>query len=292
MSGVTARRGFAFQDLLLADRVLEYATRARACDIDGSPRPPEPQFGVEASGAASDEGGPEWDLLEQHPEGNVWLEEVKRGQMDADDRKALWLRVRAQFHQLVPDERETFRVRLIVNSEKPPHVLTGWQELGSWVTSVANSESVSRFLESPARPDRVRDAADLAQEAIYYLTCTSGGESLPLDARSTLGLLRTFQLQLEPASKIAARIERRLSELTDNLAIDTLLDCLRGAISRRAEGVATERVFRPSQLLAGFDVLKHLMTVDQRDIRLWCDLRAWSRASQVSPGECQKFCVS
>lgn len=276
MSGVGARRGFAFQDMLLADRLLRHASRTRAGIIEGVACAPEPEFGVEASAALSGEEGPEWDLLERGPHGVLSLEEVKSGRMDVGDRRTLWLRVRAQFQKASPDERERLRICLSVNSEKPPQALPSWNELGAWVNDPANEEVIAQFSSSPVPTTRAADVPALAQEAIHWLT-TGPSDVAPLDSGDALRLLRRFRLSLESESEVRDRVRRQLEELSQGLAIDQLMDCIRGAISRHAEGPRQWRVFRPSQLLEGIDVLKRLQTVDAHEAALWRDIETWGR---------------
>src|ERR1700737_3283901 len=89
MSGLLARFGFLFSDLVILRRALVHLQQTRMAGGGGGSPPVEPSFRVESRVGSQT---PEWDVQEQRG-ANTTLEEVKSGPVDADDRRTLWRRI-------------------------------------------------------------------------------------------------------------------------------------------------------------------------------------------------------
>jgi len=101
MSGVTARLGFRFQDWFLLREALRHLHQVLTISWQQGSRDPRSdirrcpiQFALEARVTISD-AAPEWDSLVIE-DGRIKVIEIKSGQMSADDRRALWRRIRKE----------------------------------------------------------------------------------------------------------------------------------------------------------------------------------------------------
>src|SRR5450631_2345302 len=150
MAGVDARRGFVFQDSILADRLLEYQVSARKSEIEGHEIPPSPRFGVEAPAHGGADS--EWDILVisvDSGEQETVLEEVKGGEVKREDRHALWRRIRRSFQA-----GRRCRVALTIDAENPPGQVGHWRGIRA---AVPGAKVLSRV------PAQVRSATDLGE---------------------------------------------------------------------------------------------------------------------------------
>jgi len=275
VSGPTSRSGFAFQDLVLAERVLAHILARRAASITGA-RSPTLRFGVEAP--PSPTGTPEWDILQE--EGNeLVLEEAKSGAVEADDRWILWRRVRRTIRglTLARDTRE-LSVRLAVNAGALPNNPEYWRALaaqsrtapGDWVTPAKKDGK-------DVRRRAVRSAEDLANEALHVLSSLDADAgSIPVALDRARGILAHFLFnEQHSADSIETEVCHHLDELSRGVGVAVLLAGLRGEIAQRAaSNDPLQRSFTADDMLRSFAMLGRLAAVDQDTLRHWQALRA------------------
>ncbi len=274
MSGVDARVGFAFQDLVLAERVLKHLLEQRTASIVGTSLP-EPKFFVEASPSPGQ--APEWDLI-QSDGTELVLEEAKSGEIKAEDRWVLWRRMRRTLGNASLFAPLT-RLRLVVNADNLPTNPEHWRTL------VVHSQRVTGTWFTPKENEsrrRVMKAEDLANEALHVLTSADADlTSKPLDMLQARRLLANFSFEESAGGSVIEGLVRgHLSALSRGLGVDELLSALRGEISRRAEADdTTKHHFTSGELLKSLSVLERLATIDPNDARLWRSLRDCATAN-------------
>lgn len=285
MSGATSRSGFAFQDLVLAERVLGHILALRASLIAGTTSP-SLRFGVEAAPASSET--PEWDNLQSDGE-SLTLEEAKSGAVEADDRWTLWRRVRRTVQRLAADgDTRELCVRLTVNAASLPANPEYWRTLatrgqtapGTWVTPAKKDDGKKERRRS------VRSAEALANEALHILTsgdADTGSQPISLE-RARFILARFSFNEKHDADSIEADVRRHLDVLSRGIGVAELLAGLRGEISQRAESNERgRRFFSADDLLRSFSMLERLAAIDPDTLRRWQALRASAVANEIDP---------
>jgi hypothetical protein len=265
VSGADARRGFAFQDLVLLDRVLAYASALRRAEIEGRGNPIPTSFGVEAKGNPGNADDPEWDIVVISASG-VDYEEVKSGAVDRDDRLALWSRVRNAHVAGGTDAR----VRLTVSkrSKLQPY----WDGLADAAVDAM-----------PRNVRRVGSAQELASEALLALT--AGPDGLPLDrAREVLS---RFYVDRVEHDELDRRVRDQVACLMGGLGASDVLRGLRGFVADRAEGPDRLRLFTAGEAIRSVECLAQLARVSPQAAALWRKLSAHSISSSRPPARAE-----
>jgi hypothetical protein len=276
VSGVTARSGFRFQDLVLAERVLAYILERRAAKIAGREFA-SLHFGVEAV-PSSQVGTPEWDILQR--EGlRLTLEEAKSGEISADDRWQLWRRIRKTVASLTPPEdAESLSITLTVNAEALPSNPERWRMLavqtqtaaGTWFTPIGNKGG------STGRKRSVESVEDLANEALHVLTKDDAdSKSSPMSLERARLLLSNFKFnERHSAASIEQAVHGHINALTRDVRVEEFLSLIRGEISKRAESSEPSRHwFSGDDLLLSIAMLGRLAAVEPATLDRWRALR-------------------
>lgn len=205
----------------------------------------------------------------------IVLEEAKSGQVDADDRWALWRRVRRTIRAI--EERgdtRTVGVRLIANANAlPPNP-------DSWRTLAVQSQSVDGLWFTPCKDERRKSASsarDLANEALHILASPDADDqSKPLDLQRARDVLSQFRFcDNHSAESVEETVKGQLAELSPELGLEVLVDALRGFLSRRAElPEPASRHFTSDEFLRSVEVLKRLAQIEPTTLRRWRSLQA------------------
>ncbi len=270
MSGATSRSGFAFQDLVLAERVLAHVLTRRAASISGATAP-SLSFGIESAPVPG--ATPEWDILEE-TSSELVLEEAKSGAVTAEDRWTLWRRVRRTAMRL-PDNGREIHVRLVGNADSLPANPEYWRALAT------QSQRVTGAWFTPTKKDerrrRVESAGDLANEALHVLSSLDADAgSPPLAPDRARRILSHFSLDdRHSPDSVEGDVRRHLAALSRGIGIQELLNALRGELSRRAESDDVSlRIFTADDLLRSFSMLERLAAVEPDALRRWHELVA------------------
>jgi hypothetical protein len=284
VSGATSRSGFAFQDLVLAERVLGHIIARRAASIAATPAP-NLTFGVEAAPAPG--GTPEWDILQSEGT-DLILEEAKSGAVEADDRWTLWRRVRRTVGGVTPSgDTKELSVRLAVNAGALPANPEYWRTLASQSqTALGTWFTPTKKNGKDERRRAVRSAEDLANEALHVLTSADADSgSLPMTLDRARRILARFSFnEQHSADSIETEVRHHLEVLSRGVGVAELLAGLRGEISQRAESSdPSRRTFTADDMLRSFAVLERLAAVDQDTLRRWQALRANAAADEIEP---------
>jgi hypothetical protein len=148
-------RGSGFHADVVTERVLAGLVQRRNAEQLRLPPPTLPDYWIEQ--AANDGGsGPDWDVVERHGAGRI-LEELKSGKIGAEERRAIWIRVRRTSATVAAAD---ITVRLTVDRDRV-ELRTAWAGLAS--------------LTAPRKaaahpPKKVNTAHDLQSEALTFLT--------------------------------------------------------------------------------------------------------------------------
>jgi hypothetical protein len=285
LSGATSRSGFAFQDLVLAERVLGHILTMRASAIAGTTCP-SLHFGIEAAPTAGE--SPDWDST-QSEGSSLTLEEAKSGGIDADDRWMLWRRVRRTVEALVREANTSdLYVRLTVNAASLPDNPEYWRTLatlgqtapGTWVTPIKKNDGKDERRRS------VRSAESLANEALHVLTSgDADAGSQPVSQERARQILARFSFnEQHTADSVELRVRHHLDALSRGVGVAELLAGLRGEISQRAESNdKARRFFSADDMLKSFAMLERLAAVDRDTLRRWQALRESAAANEIDP---------
>lgn len=271
MGGTESRQGFRFQDLVLADRVLEELINKRAALIMGLAPAASKSYHTEAPLPGGT--GPDWDSIDVTSQATL-LEEVKSGAVDADDRRTLWKRVRATYAAVAPGAKVV--VRLTVNSESPPAQLDYWKALPSLGATA-----------TATKHERVTSAQRLADEALYWLTVTDPDLPAPLNLAAARQILADFELNDSYGeTQVRASVDVRLALLHGGFATNQMVKLVRGFLGDRAEStVPAQHTFTADDLLFELEALRNLSTVDPAAARLWRDLSTGSTNEGIVKAE-------
>lgn len=155
MPGRDNWHGSGFHADVVTQRVLSDLIAIRDAERARLPAPTVPDYWIEHAAQAA---GPDWDVVEHRGPVRI-LEELKSGKVSAEERRAIWIRVRrtvtsgtAAQHVVVrlTADRDTIRLR------------NAWAGLAA-VTSITKA--------APTKPPNKVDTAErLHQEALAYLT--------------------------------------------------------------------------------------------------------------------------
>lgn len=245
-------------------RVLESIEARRVAAIEGQGEPPAPTFGVEARVG---EEGPDWDLVQT--DGSVTIvEEVKSGIIKAQDRNALWQRLRRTLATLPAGAAARGIVlRLTTNKENP--ISDHWLGLRSNATTASAEWPADDATRKP-----VGDAVDLASEALAALMRTdTGGVPSAVSEEVARQVLASLEIREFSRSELEESVEKALARLSSGLAVQVLCHALRGAIATRAEDLdGSQHRFTVDELLVELSVLQHVAAVDFESAKTWRDL--------------------
>ncbi len=174
MSGSIARRGFRFQDAYLLHRVfteLQQALR-EACDTGLVPEEDWGQavtarFGVEAKPRSgdteSDVDAWDWDVFVEKPD-RFELAEVNSGEIDRDDARVFWRRLRNAV-AVEPDCPSRLVPVLVADPEKIDGEAR-WEELAPQADRFTGTLPVSE-------PARVTSSAQMLEDALWWMCAAS-----------------------------------------------------------------------------------------------------------------------
>jgi len=268
--GKTARYGFAFQDLILCQRILAYILARRAALIE-SKTVPTVRFGVEAS---PETGAPEWDLLQQDGE-TVVLEEAKSGEFSASGRRDFWRRVRGSLRGFGLQGSDRIVLKLTVNADSLPSKADHWRQFGKRCERMALAATPP---EVPAEPPRqVRTVEDLVMEALRTLLAPDvDGSASPLLVKECLCLLSRFEFNdLFSAASVEDEVDRLVAAISRDVGIREMHDLLRGEIARRAESPDRQCCyFTIDDIVGSISILERLSQIDPATLRRWKALQS------------------
>jgi hypothetical protein len=267
MPGIDARSGFIFQDSILLERILEYRAEIRRAEIMAQPPPQETRFGVESS---IDKASPDWDILRivrEDDQQEVFLEEVKSGNIDKNDRIAFWLRLRRSYQT----DRVT-NVILTVDADNPPEQTEHWRGLVEHINDTTIPTTVA--------PGYVNSVEKLVEEALFYLVTedqkTVGAPSL--NERQVKDLLSRFSFNERSRNEVLTHINELIASLQLDLGIDEVRATLAGSIGERAASVNEhDHLFTAEEITKPVTVLNSLAAVDPNHARIWRDLQSASK---------------
>lgn len=263
MTGVVSRSGFRFQDLVLVHRVLTELIDVRLAEIGAKAAVPPLTYCIETN-ATSAGGGPDWDLITLTTGGSAVLEEVKSGPPSAEDRRQFWLRLRRTLSRV--EQGEAVIPRLTVNKDNPPANPEIWRGLRAAVGSAV-----------PERVPRVTSAAELAREALFFLTGAVDDEesapvSLPRASQAMGGFEYTDSLGF---AELEERVLAAVRVLSKDLAVNEIGNAVLGFVGKiAAEKNCSAHAFVAADVWSTIAALRVLSTVSAADAALWRSFRA------------------
>ena len=234
MSGVTARLGFRFQDgFLLREglrqlhQVLAVSWQQGSLDPCSDIRRCPIQFAIEAGATVSD-AAPEWDSLFIE-DGRTKVLEIKSGQVSADDRRAIWRRIRKETAASVEKIAQVDPV-LVIDPSRTGNC-DAFCKLAEFASQISGPPPLP-----VAPPSSVSDAATLFEEALWWLCVASKEDSLvpPLPPMDALDILRRFCLIPVNAQQLEREVRAYLEGLFPSLLVETTERLLRGWLDERA----------------------------------------------------------
>jgi hypothetical protein len=186
--------GSGFHADVVTQRVLADLIAIRDAERARLPPPTAPDYWIEHSPDAT---GPDWDVVEHRGPVRI-LEELKSGKVSAEERRAIWIRVRRTVSSGTAVQDVVVRLTADPDTIK---LKSAWAGLAA-VTSIPNA--------APAKPPNKVDSAErLHQEALAYLTHQDpqfrgakkrkkkGGAvtdvGKPLSLSDAIGLLQRFE---------------------------------------------------------------------------------------------------
>jgi hypothetical protein len=147
-------RGSGFHADVVTVRVLAGLVARRNAEQARLPPPALPDYWIEQAADAG--AGPDWDVVERQGTGRI-LEELKSGKISADERRAIWIRVRRTSATIAAAD---VTVRLTVDRDRV-ELRAAWEGLASLAAPKT----------APSRPPKkVKTAQDLQSEALTFLT--------------------------------------------------------------------------------------------------------------------------
>src|ERR1035441_8870461 len=233
MSGVTARLGFRFQDGFLLREALRQLHQVLAVSWqqgNSDPRSDIPrcpiQFAIETGATVSD-AAPEWDSLVIE-DGRTKVLEIKSGQVSADDRRAIWRRIRKETAASVEKIAQVDPV-LVIDPSRTGNC-DAFCKLAEFASQISGPPPVP-----VAPPSSVSDAATLFEEALWWLCVASKEDSLvpPLPPMDALDILRRFCLIPVDAQQLEREVRAYLEGLFPSLLVETTERLLRGWLDER-----------------------------------------------------------
>lgn len=259
MGGRENWRGSGFHADVVTERVLAGLIAIRNAQRGGTPRPNLPDYWIEH--AAGDDG-PDWDVVERRGSTRI-LEELKSGRISAEERRAIWVRVRRACAAGVAVADVV--VRLTADRDRV--------SLGASWQALATSQPPRRVPSRP--PKKVTSPGNLMSEALAYLTHrdlqfgkqSKKSKKKPVDAGPPLtlpdavALLSRFEFAADRArSAVQDRIGALLRELrASRMTADLLQTWLLGHFFEVAQ---VSGVIRPMQLAAAVPLVESLLYLE------------------------------
>lgn len=212
--GISGRRGYRFQDLVMLLRILDDGLARHASTIQGiAPQQPR-TFRIEAS-AISD--GPSWDIVELEGAAII-VDEAKSGAVTREDRHVLWKRLRTAI------EKGADVAALVPRLTATPSI-----KRATWL----GLREALRTVAIPTRPpDEVATSAQLAEEALYFLCSPPDGKfvkSPALSESDARAMLERFRLDADRTAKEVLRsLRARVTEVGGGLSAREAVTWMRG----------------------------------------------------------------
>lgn len=155
MPGRDNWHGSGFHADVVTARVLQDLIAQREAERAGAVAPPPPDYWIENS---ADGAGPDWDVMERRGSLRI-LEELKSGNVSAEERRAIWVRVRRTVSAGTPVQNVVARLTADRDTIKLKQ---------AWAGLAGCTPIPKRAPTEP--PSKVNTSERLFQEALAYLT--------------------------------------------------------------------------------------------------------------------------
>lgn len=228
--GREARDGFWFQDAMILLRLLNDGLDRRALQGVGESAPLPLRIAIEQAAAASNAtNGTAWDAItyaasRAYVDSGIVLDEMKKGDIAKDDRITFWRRLRRTVAEGIDATTIVPRLSLGADAVANPDK---WRGLAHAAAAVV-----------PQVTDTVRDAADLAAEALWCLTCRDdnmAGWPAALEEAEARALLARFEFDdSQTVDSLHGALVKTLRQIGADTDPDVLVRQLRGWIAEVA----------------------------------------------------------
>jgi len=269
MSGISARKGFLYQDYYLLKRLLS-ASAGRMDELwtrggaEWSERGLS-RFGIEARSIADDPSGEsrDWDVVVETSDG-LELIEVKSGELKRSDALAFFARLRRESRQALGSSRAVILV-LVVDPEKAGEL---YLKLRGLSAAVSATDCV---VPSNEPTGNITNVAKLGAVALWSL-CGEGKDldGAPWAPEAARALLARMVIHECPDGGLQREVDRLLGLFFVNGLNDQQAAPLLGWLGQRAVTLKPERhFFTIRELLEEMGVLGLVSAFDGATLRAW-----------------------